>query len=160
MIKLIKKLFSESGVTDVNDKQFENEQQNDENRKLNLATCILFVAIGSVDSDFDEDEKNFVISVMKETYNLDEKYVEELIELSEKEVSESDSIYEYTTTIDSSFSNEQKFELLKNLWRLIFVDKKLDKYEERLVKKIGTLLNVEYRDIIAAKLIIKEEKEK
>jgi uncharacterized tellurite resistance protein B-like protein len=46
----------------------------------------------------------------------------------------------------------------KNLWRLIYIDKTLHSHEDHLIKKIGTILNMEHRDIIAAKLMIKEEK--
>jgi hypothetical protein len=31
-------------------------------------------------------------------------------------------------------------------------------HEDHLIKKIGTMLNLEHRDIIAAKLMVKEEK--
>jgi hypothetical protein len=33
----------------------------------------------------------------------------------------------------------------------------MDQYEEHIVKKIGMLINVDYRDIISAKLQVKQE---
>ncbi|HSR19110.1 MAG TPA: TerB family tellurite resistance protein, partial [Ignavibacteriaceae bacterium] len=68
-----------------------------------------------------------------------------------------DSIYEYTTIISRNFSNSEKYELLKNLWHLVFTDRSMDKYEEYAVKKIGMLINVDYRDIISSKLLVKQE---
>ena len=97
---------------------------------------------------------------MEDIFNVEEDYIKDLIELSEREIDENDSIYEYTALINENFSNDEKFELLKNLWRLIYIDNNLDKYEEHLVKKIGTLLNIEYTNIISAKLIVKEELKK
>jgi uncharacterized tellurite resistance protein B-like protein len=126
-------------------------------KKLQIAACILLVEIGKADSNFTNDERQAVISIMQDTFDIEENYIEELIELSEKKVNENDSIYEYTTLINNNFTNEEKFNLLKNLWRLIFIDNNLDKYEEHLVKKIGTLLNIEYSNIISAKLLVKEE---
>jgi len=43
------------------------------------------------------------------------------------------------------------------LWRLIYTDKKLDKYEDRLIKLIGGMLKMEHKRIINAKLLIRQE---
>jgi len=47
--------------------------------------------------------------------------------------------------------------LIKNLWRIIYEDGKLDSYEDRLIKIIGSTMNIEHKDIIAAKLFVKQE---
>ena len=122
-----------------------------------IAACALLVEIGKADSNFTNEERKKIISIMKNTFNVEEDYVNELIELSEKNFDENESIYEYTTIINNNFTNDEKFELLKNIWRLIYTDENLSRYEEHLVKMIGTLLNIEYSNIIGAKLLIKEE---
>jgi uncharacterized tellurite resistance protein B-like protein len=126
-------------------------------KKIQIAACALLVEIGKADSNFTNEERKKIISIMKNTFNVEEDYVNELIELSEKNFDENESIYEYTTIINNNFTNDEKFELLKNIWRLIYTDDKLSRYEEHLVKMIGTLLNIEYSNIIGAKLLIKEE---
>ena len=126
-------------------------------KKIQIAACALLVEIGKADSNFTNEERKKIISIMKNTFNVEEDYVNELIELSEKNFDENESIYEYTTIINNNFTNNEKFELLKNIWRLIYTDENLSRYEEHLVKMIGTLLNIEYSNIIGAKLLIKEE---
>ncbi|MGA9295463.1 MAG: TerB family tellurite resistance protein [Ignavibacteriaceae bacterium] len=126
-------------------------------KKIQIAACALLVEIGKADRNFTDDERVKIISIMENTFNVGEDYVNELIELSEKNFDENESIYEYTTIINNSFTNDEKFELLKNIWRLIYTDDNLSRYEEHLVKMIGTLLNIEYTNIIGAKLLIKEE---
>ncbi len=81
-----------------------------------------------------------------------------LLQLAAESVNKSISLYEFTPVINSSFTSEEKFALLKDLWRLVYVDDRLDKYEEHLVKRIGNMIGVEYSDIVAAKLQVKEEK--
>lgn len=153
MIKLIKNvLFGHEG----NEQNIKKSKTN-ETKKLEIATCVLFVEMAGMDNHFDEDEKNFIIDIMKKKFNLDQEYIDELIEISENKIAESDSIYEYTTLINHQFSQEDKLELLKNLWQLIYIDKKLNQYEEQLIKKIGALLDLEYRDVIASKLEVKGE---
>ncbi len=129
-------------------------------KKIQIAACALLVEIGKADSNFTDEERRKIISIMKNTFNVEEDYVNELIELSEKEFDENESLYEYTTIINNNFTNNEKFELLKNIWRLIYTDDNLNRYEEHLVKMIGTLLNIEYSNIIGAKLLIKEELKK
>lgn len=127
-------------------------------KKLQIATCALFVEMAKADNEFTEDERRKIIKVMKETFNLEKEYVDELIELSEQKLKDSISIYEFSTVINESFSKEEKFNLIKNLWRLIYIDRMLNAHEDYLIKTIGATLNMEHRDIIAAKLLVKEEK--
>ncbi len=94
---------------------------------------------------------------MREKFNLETEYINELLELAERKLKDTISLYEFTTVINEKFSLEEKFELLLNLWRLIYVDERLDNYEDHLIKLIGGMLNVEHRYIIAAKLMVKEE---
>ncbi|MCH9028251.1 MAG: TerB family tellurite resistance protein [Bacteroidetes bacterium] len=58
---------------------------------------------------------------------------------------------------NENFTNEDKNTLLKNLWRLIYTDKKLDKYEDRLIKIIGGMMKMDHKQIINAKLLIRQE---
>ncbi len=157
MKKFLKKILNGSQV---NQENIDYSLKSNSKRKLQLAACALLVEIGKADNNFTQEERRKIISIMEDTFNVEEDYVDELIELSEKNFDENESIYEYTTIINNNFSNNEKFELLKNLWRLIFTDNNLDNYEEHLVKMIGTLLNIEYSNIIGAKLLIKEELKK
>ena len=47
--------------------------------------------------------------------------------------------------------------LIKNLWRLIYTDARLDKYEDHLIKLIGGMLNLEHKQIIDAKMLVRYE---
>ncbi len=85
------------------------------------------------------------------------EYVDELIELSEERIKKSIDIFGFAITINENFSRDEKFELLKNLWRLIYTDDTLDMNEDHLMKKIANTLNMEHSDIIAAKFMVKEE---
>ena len=129
-------------------------------KKVQFATCILFVELAKADSIFSQNERDKIISIMKDKFSIDDESIKELIDLSEESTKTSESIYEYTNLINQNFSNDEKYELLKNLWRLVFIDKNMDKYEEQMVKKIGLFINVDYRDIISSKIEVKEELKK
>ena len=126
-------------------------------KKLQVATAALLVEIAEADGDFSDDERKRIIDLMKAEFNLDDECVTELLDLSEQKVKDSISVYEFTSVINESFNQQEKLDLIKNLWRIIYQDGKLDSHEDRLIKIIGSTMNLEHRDVIGAKLFVKQE---
>ena len=117
----------------------------------------MLVEIAKADGDFSDDERKRIIDLMKKEFSLDDKCVNELLELSEQKVRDSISVYEFSSVINENFTQQEKLELLKNLWRIVYEDGKLDSHEDRLIKIIGSTLNLEHKDVIGAKLFVKQE---
>ena len=109
-----------------------NRNQSNREKKIQVATCALFVELAKADDEFSEIEKEKIISLMKDFFNLDEDSVMDLIELSETKVNQSVSVYEFTTVINNNFDRNEKIDLLINLWRLVYVDDTLNQYEDGL----------------------------
>lgn len=153
MIKYLKELFSlQRDETNPADKFKDNKE-----KKLQIATCAILLEIANADNEFSAVERKKIIKVMQITFDIEREYVEELIELSEEKIKSSIGFFEFTTIINENFSNDEKYELLKNLWRLIYIDDTLNAHEDHLVKRIGKTLNMQHRDVISAKLMVKEE---
>jgi uncharacterized tellurite resistance protein B-like protein len=126
-------------------------------KRYQVATAALLIEIAKADGNFSEDEKNRIIELMKNEFDLDDKLVSELFKLSAEKVKESISVYEFSSVINESFTRVEKIELMKNLWRVIYEDGKLDSHEDRLIKIIGSTLNLEHKDVIGTKLFVKQE---
>ena len=126
-------------------------------KKYKVATAALLVEIAKADGDFSMDERKRIIDLMKKDYDLDDECVNELLALSEQKVKDSVSIYEFSSVINESFTQQEKLDLIKNLWRIIYEDGKLDSHEDRLIKIIGSTMNLEHKDVINAKLFVKRE---
>ncbi len=156
MFEFIKRIFVTSAPSSTIKVKTPPKKISDD-EKLSFAICLLLVDIAKADDNFSDEERKYITQMMKNMYNLDDGTFNKFITISEENLKQNDSIYEYTTLINKDFTNEEKFELIKKLWQLIFIDQNMDIYEEHLVKKIGGLLDVEYRTIIAAKLIVKEK---
>ena len=84
------------------------------------------------DDNCTEEERKEIVSIMQRTFGLEKEFVDELIDLTKKRLDESVSIYEFTGIINNNFLPDEKFELMKNLWRLIYTDQKLYKYDLKL----------------------------
>ena len=149
MINKIKDLITKFGK--------EEEIQEESNLTLlNNSCAALLVEIAFADKDFDETEKASLKQSLIETYAIDESVIEEIIRDAEDTVSESTSLYGYTSIVNTEFQYEDKLKLLRNLWKIAYADGYLDKYEEHLLRKISDLIHISHSDYISIKLEIKE----
>lgn len=155
MFEYLRKIFSSSSENEIN--YTSTGETNNNEKKLQIAACALFIELAKADGEFSEEEKQFIISEMNKTFNLDTQCTNELLELAELVAEDSVSIYEFTGIINQQFTQEEKLKLLESLWRLIYQDEKLNAYEDQLIKKIGATLNLEHKQIINAKLLVKEQ---
>jgi uncharacterized tellurite resistance protein B-like protein len=155
MFDYVKKILSDSNYVVPGDTVSRGHGSNE--KQLQVATAAVFIEMAKADGTFTVEERKSVIKGLKNQFNIDDEYVEELLLLSEEKVDESISIYEFSNIINDNFSNEDKFKLLKNLWRLIYTDERLDGYEDRLIKIIGGMLLMDHQQIINAKMLVRKE---
>lgn len=155
MFEYLRKLFSDDQTSVI--QNVSGSSSNQKNKKVEVAACALFIEIAKADGEFTKDERNFIISEMKSTFNLDDDYVNDLMMLAEERVKESVSLYEFTGVINTSFTHEEKIELIESLWKLIYKDEKLNQYEDHLIKRIAATINIEHKEIINAKLWVKQQ---
>jgi uncharacterized tellurite resistance protein B-like protein len=145
MIKRIKDLLS----------NFSNQEEDVEGEKissLDKACSALLIEVAYADKIFDESEIISLKESLKETYNIDDIIIDELISDAKKTVDESTSLYEYTRVVNDEFEYSDKLELLSRIWRLAFADGNLDKYEDHLIRKISDLIHISHSDFIKIKL--------
>ena len=152
MLKKIKGYISEFG----NESSDSENQEEKEKNIINNACAALLIETALADKVFNIEEIDSMKKTLREVYEIDEKDLDELISESEKKVSESTSLYEYTRLINDLCDYQDKLRLINNLWAIAFADKHLDKYEEFLIRKISDLLYVSHSDFIQQKLSVKE----
>lgn len=155
MLDYLRKVFSDNQPETI--QSTVNSSAERKNNKVEVAACALFIEIAKADGEFTDEEREFIIAEMKSTFNLDDEYVNDLIALAEERIKESVSLYEFTGIINATFTHEEKIELIESLWRLIYKDDKLNKYEDHLIKRIAATINIEHKEIINAKLWVKQQ---
>lgn len=158
MFDYIKKILSqEDEKNSITETEFSVKEPHE--KKLQVATSALFIEMAKADGDFSKEERVRIINTLQNDFSLTEECVEELIQLSETETKESISVYEFTSVINDHFDKNDKLQLLRNLWRVVYTDGKLNQYEDRLIKIIGSTLNLDHKEVINAKLLVKQELE-
>ncbi len=149
MFEFLKKVVNP--ISDESGKTGENKFQ------LQVSVCILLVDIAKIDGNFSSEERKEISSILHDDFDVDEQNIESMIAKAEEFLKREDSIYDFTQVINKNLSNDDKYELLKKLWRLVYADHNKDVYEEHMVKKIAGLLDLDNRDVIAARLTVKDE---
>ena len=149
MIESIKSFF-EKNLT----KQ-EKEAPSSAMSRVDLTCAALLVEVMNSDHELDEREHQEFMAVLQQSYNIAESDLEELIQLAKDEAFEATSLYEFTKLINDSYDYEQKVELIENMWRIAFSDKRLDKYEDHLIRKVSELIYVSHSDFIKTKLKVR-----
>ena len=128
------------------------ESAEEKSERISLATCALLLEMAHADSEFGDEEKILIISILKDKFNLSNSDASELIDLADLERKESLDLWQFTHLINENFSRQDKFDVLKILWSVVYADGKVDMHEEYLMRKLSNLLDMEHRDMIESKI--------
>jgi uncharacterized tellurite resistance protein B-like protein len=148
MLKIIKKYL----VSDYSDLSDETTSQEE---KIQIATCVLLLEMANVDDDFSISEKTIIRKILEEDMGIPEENIEEIMDIASKDRQNKIDLFEYTSLINKNFSLDEKQELIEKIWKVIYADGVLDKYEDYLVHKLAQILHIDHGDLIAAKMKIK-----
>ena len=118
---------------------------------MTLATCVLLIEVSKSDDNFDEQENNKIISILKDKFNLDDSQIDILLEIADNKNQEMISLYDWTSKINEVYEYNEKKALIRALWDVAFADGRIDKYEDHTIRKIADLIYVKHEDFIKAK---------
>ena len=141
MINKIKEFF----------KKKTQEAEDDSHSVLNIATAALLIEVMTIDGNMDQEEMDSVKSNLSKILELSDDEIQELIDLSQEEVSDATSLYQFTKEINAYFELQQKLDLMTALWQVALADDYLDKYEESILRKIADLIHLRHSEYIECK---------
>jgi uncharacterized tellurite resistance protein B-like protein len=118
---------------------------------LRLATAALLIEVTRADHVVKGGEREAVMASLRQLYGLSAEELSTLFALAEQEVEQASSLYQFTSLVHNAFSLPQKIEIIELLWRVVYADGVMDKYEEATVRQVAELLYVPHNDFIAAK---------
>jgi intracellular sulfur oxidation DsrE/DsrF family protein/uncharacterized tellurite resistance protein B-like protein len=123
-------------------------------RDVRVATCALFLEMAHIDDTFTKEETEIILSILKEKYQLSDEHADHLLEEAGRELKESIDLWQFSKLINDNYSIQEKMEVIKTLWEIVFVDGKMDRYENYLMHKVATLLRLSNEKLIDAKLAV------
>lgn len=137
---------------------FSKEQESDSERvcRLQLASAALMFELLKTDRHIDERETRKLQEILTEQFKLPAQQLQEIIDLAEAESEAAVSLYEFTSLVNEHYQQEEKVQLIRNLWELAMADEHLDKYEEQMIRRTADLIYVSHSDFIKTKLAVRD----
>jgi uncharacterized tellurite resistance protein B-like protein len=117
-----------------------------------LAVAALLVEVLRADYDVGPEERKEVVRSVSAMLKLDAAAGEALTVEAERQADQSHDLYQFTSQVNRTYSDEEKIALLEALWRVAQADAVVHKYEEHLIRRVADLIHVPHRGFIAAKL--------
>ena len=154
MIDFVKKFFGK----DTKNRSV-GEDAGASNHKISVATCALLLEMSSIDGEFSHTEKEDILSILKNDFDLSGEHAEELIHASNKELENSTDLWRFADLINKNYSIEEKERVIEMVWNVAYADGTIDKHEDYLVHKLAKLLRLTHRQLIDAKLKVKKNLE-
>ena len=120
------------------------------------AVAALLLEVVIADDEIHPSEEQSAKEAIKSVSDLGED-IDRLFDDVKNTIHDANDAYQFTKVINEQASLEQKFELLKCLWRVAYADGNLDAHEDHRIRKISELLFMQHSEFIQAKLAVLEE---
>jgi uncharacterized tellurite resistance protein B-like protein len=146
MIDLFKRLFNADAPTN------KTSAGPDAEENVIVAVCALFLEMARIDGRFTEQEMQRVLAILTGKYGLPPEHSDALLAEADRELKESVDLWQFARVINDHFGNAQKEKLIERLWRVVYVDGKMDAHEHYLMNKLAHLLRLSHKQLIDAKL--------
>jgi len=153
MINLVNKFFGK------NIKSGSGRDHPGTSDRISMATCALLLEMSNIDGEFSHTEREDILSILKNDYDLSGEHAEELLDASSKELENSTDLWRFAQLINRNYSIEEKERVIERVWRVAYADGSLDKHEDYLVHKLAKLLRLTHSQLIDAKLKVKKNSE-
>ncbi len=150
MIDLVKRLLGLEAKTGVAD-----DEKSRHDRAL-TAACAILLEMAHIDGEFSEDERQRIVSILKDEYGLGVSEIESVMKAAEDETKESIDLWRFTNLVNRYYSEEEKARIIEMIWKVAFSDGRLDRHEDYLAHTLADLLRLDHSQLIAAKLKVKE----
>jgi uncharacterized tellurite resistance protein B-like protein len=117
-----------------------------------LAVSALLIEMAVIDGEFSDEERDHIILILEDEYELSTDDVSRLVEQASAEVSASTDYWRFTNMINENYTPEEKVRIIDLLWKIIYADGTIEKHEDYLIRKLARLLGVPHEELIASKL--------
>jgi uncharacterized tellurite resistance protein B-like protein len=125
--------------------------------RIQIATCALLLEIAHSDGNYQAIEAKIVHDLLAQKFSLSPAAISELVDYSHQHREQSLDLFQFAQVINAHFSREEKLNVMEGVWRVIYADGVLDKYEDALARQLATLLRLDHKDVIDRKVKVLDE---
>lgn len=115
---------------------------------LRVATALLLIEVARADYADDLAEDATVLASLKQFFALDDAAAELLRDEARSTADRAVELQQFTRRLHEQLSTAEKHRVVEMLWQVALADRRLDKHEDHLVRRIAELLYVSHSDLI------------
>lgn len=115
------------------------------------SAAVLLIEVMLADHDADQREQQCIANVLSQRMQVSTEEAEKCIEVAMQQHQQSHDLYQFTRTINEQYSEQERYQLIVDLWRVAFADSELDKYEDHRIRQVNELLHLHHSHFIRAK---------
>ncbi len=123
--------------------------------RISLAAAVLLLEVAYSDGEFQQAERDMLGPLLMRYFDVPEDSLVGLLKLADETRKGSSDLHQFTREINRSFTQPEKEQIIEAVWRLAYADGQLDCYEDALMRQLGPLIGLSHRQLIAAKLKVK-----
>lgn len=125
--------------------------------QLSLATAAVLLETGYADGTFSPAEDGDLVAYLGRAFQLSSEEAKELIDAADEMRRQTIDHWALTHYIRKNLPLEERIEIVRTMWRMVYSDGKLTDYEGYLVRKLADLLGLEHHVMIDAKVSVLQE---
>ena len=152
MFELIKNILMKSSAV--------NEDWSERPDGLQIAVCVVLLEVANADDVLTREDQAQIMQFFEQNAKLSETAAEELLNLAEHVRRQAVELWQFTHLISENFSVDDKLKLVETMWRIIYIDGRLETQEDYLIHKLSTLLGLRHSELIDVKVRVLEERKR
>ena len=124
---------------------------------LRLATAAVLLDIGYADGTLTTEETGDLVTYLKGAFALGDEDAADLVNAAQEIRNHTIDHFAMTNFIRKHATLEERVQIVRTMWRMVYSDRKLTDYENYLVRKLADLLGLEHHVMIEAKVAVLRE---
>ncbi len=124
---------------------------------MRLATAAVLLEIGYADGTLTPDEDTDLLAYLERAFALDEADARDLVKAAQEIRNRTIDHFAVTNYLRHNATLDERVDIVRAMWRIVYADGKLTDYESYLVRKLADLLGLEHHVMIGAKVGVLRE---
>jgi uncharacterized tellurite resistance protein B-like protein len=126
----------------------DNDDSQAREQGLRVATALLLIEVARADYADDLAEDTTMLASLKQFFALDDDAAALLLEEARSTADKAVELQQFTRRLHGQLTVGEKQRVVEMLWQVALADRRLDKHEDHLVRRIAELMYVSHSDVI------------
>ena len=119
--------------------------------RADLAVAALLLEAAQVDGSIREEERTVVKRLVREHFRLPPAETAQLLQIAEGEFAAALDDWVFTQAVRECFGEQERQAVLEMLWQVVYADGKLARFEDELMGRLSTALDLSPQAVDAAR---------